>query len=91
MTKPMTAEARVGPKRARYKLKTIGGILSELGATYREYTRGEITASQAMTRKALLAEARECVEGGEVERKIAELEAAVAQQSNVAQFRPKIA
>lgn len=84
-------EAKTEKKRARYKLKTIGGILSELGATYREYTRGEITASQAMTRKALLAEARECVEGGEVEKKLSELEAAVAQQGNVAHFRPKVA
>jgi len=46
-------------KRARriaYKLNSIGGIVSELGAVYRAYTRGEISSQKAQTRKALLSE-----------------------------------
>jgi hypothetical protein len=66
----------------------LGGYLRDW--RHREYLRGEITASQAMTRKALLSEARAAVEGHEIEKKIAELEEAVAQRDNFGHFRPKV-
>jgi hypothetical protein len=67
-------------KRARriaYKLNSIGGVISELGAVYRAFTRGEISSQKAQTRKALLSEIRAAVEGVELGKRLDEIEALV--------------
>jgi len=74
-------------KRARriaYKLNSIGGVISELGAVYRAFTRGEITAQKAQTRKALLSEIRAAVEGVELAKRLDEIEALVKCESSTA-------
>jgi hypothetical protein len=76
-------------KRVRYRLNTLGGVIGEIGVTYRQYVRKQINATEAMTRKALLGEARAAIEGGEMERRIGELEE-IAKRSNVEPFRPKV-
>ena len=64
-------------RRVPYKLNTIGAIVSELGATYRSYARGEISAQKAQVRKALLSELRQAVEGIELAKRLDEIEALV--------------
>ena len=64
-------------RRVPYKLNTIGGVISELGAVYRAFTRGEISAQKAQTRKALLSEIRSSVEGVELAKRLDEIEALV--------------
>ena len=75
------SESEIAPrKRARriaYKLNSIGGVISELGAVYRAFTRGEISSQKAQTRKALLAEIRSSVEGVELAKRLDEIEALV--------------
>jgi hypothetical protein len=60
--------------RTRRNLKTIGGVLSELGYVYRAYVKREITAGEATTRRALLAEIRETIEGHDVAQRLDQIE-----------------
>ena len=75
----VTAELkpRERARRVPYKLTTIGAVVSELGATYRSYARGEISAQRAQVRKAILAEIRSSVEGAELSKRLDELESLV--------------
>jgi len=75
----VTAELkpRERARRVPYKLTTIGAVISELGAVYRAFTRGEISAQKAQTRKALLSEIRSSVEGVELAKRLDEIEALV--------------
>jgi hypothetical protein len=75
----VTAELkpRERARRVPYKLRSIGAIVSELGATYRSYARGEISAQKAQVRKALLSELRQAVEGIELAKRLDEIEALV--------------
>jgi hypothetical protein len=82
------SESEIAPrKRARriaYKLNSIGGVISELGAVYRAFTRGEISSQKAQTRKALLSEIRAAVEGVELAKRLDEIEALVKGESSTA-------
>jgi hypothetical protein len=69
------------PRKRRQKvirnLVSIGGVISELGAVYRAYVRGEIPAQKAQVRRALLSELRAAVEGVELAKRLDEIEALV--------------
>jgi hypothetical protein len=91
---PEMAQEPAPRKRARriaYKLNTIGGVISELGAVYRAYVRGEIPAQKAQVRKALLAEIRAAVEGVELAQRLDEIEALVkAGDSAAPNVKPRL-
>jgi hypothetical protein len=62
------------------QLKTVGGVLSELGKVYRAYTNGNITAVEAHTRRALLAEIRTTIEGADVAERMNQIETRAARR-----------
>ena len=67
----------VEPSR-RFKLRTVGGILSELGRVYREGWTGALTWQDAASAARILREIRVTIEGSELEQRIARLEAQLA-------------
>ena len=62
------AKVRIGP------LDTVGGIVSELGRVYREARGGQLDTADATKLSTILREIRCCLEMGEIERRIQELE-----------------
>jgi hypothetical protein len=73
------------------QLKTVGGVLSELGKVYRAYTNGNITAVEAQTRRALLAEIRTTIEGADVAERMNQIELLVLQyRDTVASSPPRL-
>jgi hypothetical protein len=66
-------------------------VLSELAIVYRAYTRAEITAVEAQTRRALLAEIRTTIEGADVAERMNQIEALVMQyRDTVASSPPRL-
>lgn len=56
------------------KLDSLGGVVKELGAVYREARTGRLDVKQASRLAAILGIIRTAIEGGEVERRLADLE-----------------
>ena len=63
----------------RFRLTSIGGVMSELRRIYTMAHHGEMTWSDANSAARVLRELRFCIEGSELERRIAALEAAAEQ------------
>ena len=57
------------------KLDSVGGVLTEMGKLYREARRGDLDTLDATRLCSVLSEIRRCLELGELERRVLELEA----------------
>jgi hypothetical protein len=60
------------------RLTTVGEVAAELGRLYRHARRGEIPVGDVSRLATILAVMRQCLEASELERRIAEMEAALA-------------
>jgi hypothetical protein len=78
-----------GPKIPR--LTSVARCGAEIGKLYRLMRRGELDTADGQRMTNCLLALKACLETTEIERKIAEIEAAVLQRDNVAHFRPKVA
>jgi hypothetical protein len=87
MEKPERPVRIRGPKIPR--LTSVARIGAEIGKLYRLMRRDELNTADGKRMAEVLTMMKACLETSEIERKIAELEAAVAQQGNVTPFRPR--
>jgi hypothetical protein len=74
------------------RLTTVGQVAAELGRLYRQARRGDVAVADASRLATILAAMRQCLEASELERRIAEMEAALAPAnatSSVVQLRSK--
>jgi len=72
------------------RLTTVGQVAAELGRLYRQARRGDVAVAGASRLATILAVMRQCLEASELERRIAEMEAALAPAnatSSVVQLR----
>jgi hypothetical protein len=60
------------------RLTTVGQVAGELGRLYRQARRGDVAVADASRLATILAAMRTCLEASETERRVAELEAALA-------------
>ena len=60
------------------RLTTVGQVASELGRLYRQARRGDVPVTDASRLATILAAMRQCLEASELERRIGEMEAALA-------------
>ena len=60
------------------RLTTVGQVAAELGRLYRQARRGDVAVADASRLATILAAMRQCLEASELERRIAEMEAALA-------------
>jgi hypothetical protein len=67
---------RIGP------LTTVGQVAGELGRLYRQARRGDVAVADASRLATILAAMRQCLEASELERRIAEMEAALVPASS---------
>ena len=61
----------------RFRLRTVGGVLTELSRVYRAGWSGALTWQDAASAARILREIRNAIEGGELERRIEALEARI--------------
>jgi hypothetical protein len=59
------------------RLTTVGQVAAELGRLYRQARRGDVAVADASRLATILAAMRTCLEASELERRIAEMEAAL--------------
>ena len=59
----------------RFRLRTVGGVLSELSRVYRAAWLGNLVWSDAGSAARILREIRQTIEGSELERRIEAVEA----------------
>jgi hypothetical protein len=72
------------------RLTTVGQVAAELGRLYRQARRGDVAVADASRLATILASMRQCLEASELERRIEQMEAALAvntRPSSVLQFR----
>ncbi len=81
----MTAKAKVRIGR----LTSVGRVGIEIGRLYRLARRGEIDTLEAFRLAQVLLGLKSCLESSEFERRVAELETAIAQREPE-HFRPKV-
>jgi hypothetical protein len=62
----------------RFRLRTVGGVLTELARVYRAGWAGTLEWQDAASAVRILREIRITIEGGELEQRIARLEAQLA-------------
>jgi hypothetical protein len=74
--------------RRRVHFDTIGHILRELNRQYTRADRGELTWQDACAAARILREIRVCIEGDEIERRLAEIERRL-DQDNAPPGRPR--
>jgi hypothetical protein len=60
------------------RLTTVGQVAAELGRLYRQARRGDVPVTDASRLATILAAMRQCLEASELERRIVEMEAALA-------------
>ena len=70
------------------RLTTVGQVAAELGRLYRHARRGEIPVADASQLATILAAMRQCLEASELERRIAEMEAALAVNTSPSSVLP---
>ena len=74
------------------RLTTVGQVAAELGRLYRQARRGDVAVADASRLATILAAMRQCLEASELERRIADMEAALAPAnatSSVVQLRSR--
>jgi hypothetical protein len=79
----------VEPRR-RFRLRTVGGVLTELARVYRAGWDGTLTWQDAACAARILREIRGAIEGGELEQRIARLEAQLAPAKPNGSTRPGV-
>jgi hypothetical protein len=73
------------------RLTTVGEVAAELGRLYRQARRGDVAVTDASRLATILAAMRQCLEASELERRIGEMEAALAVNPNpVVPFRRRM-
>jgi hypothetical protein len=75
------------------RLTTVGQVAAELGRLYRQARRGEVPVTDASRLATILTAMRQCLEASELERRITEMEAALAvntHASSVVSFRKRM-
>jgi hypothetical protein len=70
-------------------LTTVQNVGIEIARIYRRTKRGEISTPDGYRMVQMLAVLKMCLETCEIEKKVAEIEAALAARDNVAAFKPK--
>ena len=75
-------KVRIGP------LTTVGQVAGELGRLYRQARRGDVAVADASRLATILAAMRQCLEASELERRIAEMEAALNSASSTRSVVP---
>ena len=85
----------VGERKRRVKLgrlTSVGRVAIELGRLYRQARHGEVETIEAYRLATILSVMAKCLETSAFEeRRLAAMEAAVAQRETVEHFRPKVA
>jgi len=71
------------------KLDTVGQVAAELGRLYRSARHDEIESAYASRLANILAVMRQCLETAEFERRLADIEARVANREHPP-FKPKL-
>ena len=74
------------------RLTTVGQVAAELGRLYRQARRGDVAVADASRLATILAAMRQCLEASELERRIADMEAALTPAnatSSVVQLRSR--
>jgi hypothetical protein len=81
--KPMgtNPQIRVG------RLRTVGEIVHELSRLYRAVRRGDVETLEGFRMASILGIMRQCLEGSDAEKRLAELESVLAERSNVVPFK----
>ena len=70
------------------RLTTVGQVAGELARLYRQARRGDVPVTDASRLATILAAMRQCLEASELARRIGEMEAALAVNTNpVVPFR----
>jgi len=73
------------------RLTTVGQVAAELGRLYRHARWGEIAVADASRLATILTAMRQCLEASELERRIGEMEVALADNTNpVVPFRRRV-
>ena len=74
------------------RLTTVGEVAAELGRLYRQARRGDVPVTDASRLATILAVMRQCLEASELDRRIAEMEAALAPAipGSVVRFRRNV-
>ena len=70
------------------RLTTVGQVAAELGRLYRQARRGDVAVADASRLATILAAMRQCLEASELERRIAEMEAALAPSGSTQSIVP---
>jgi hypothetical protein len=70
------------------RLTTVGQVAAELGRLYRHARWGDIPVGDASRLATILAAMRQCLEASELERRIGEMEAALAVNTNPSSVVP---
>jgi hypothetical protein len=73
------------------RLTSVSRVAIELGRLYRQARHGEVETIEAYRLATILSAMAKCLETTEFERRIAEMETAVAQRETAEHFKPKIA
>jgi hypothetical protein len=60
------------------RLTSVGQVAAELGRLYRQARRGDVAVTDASRLATILAAMRQCLEASELERRIGDMEAALA-------------
>jgi hypothetical protein len=71
------------------RLRTVGEVAAELGRLYRAARHDDIESTYANRLANILSAMRQCLETAEFERRLADIEAAVADRERV-RFKPKL-
>jgi hypothetical protein len=73
------------------RLTSIGRVCTELGRLYRAARTGKLPSADASRMATILMGMKACMETSEIERRLAEIEAAVVSRENVSPFKPRTA
>jgi hypothetical protein len=85
-------EPRVRKRRVKIgRLTSVGRVAIELGRLYRQARWGEVPVVDASRLATILAAMRQCLEAGEFERRIAEMEAAITARTNQPESLKRVA
>ena len=70
------------------RLTTVGQVAAEPGRLYRQARRGDVAVADASRLATILAAMRQCLEASELERRIVEMEAALAVNTSTGSVLP---
>jgi hypothetical protein len=84
----MDEQKQKQPKKRIGPLDTMGRVVAELGRLYREARQSDgVSVADASRLATILGIMRQCLEASDIERRLTEMEAALAEPSNVVPIR----